>query len=198
MNLNIVYIVHRGAALYSHGNPVARKNTEIGRMGKNSAYSAARKYGVIRINIFHFAACVVQSHYSETLVFVRNYIQHSRFANYFYIFGNFGKTHKPRSYFFARAILMKANSVSRVPAFARGGKRAVRISGKFHAERNKLVNHLRRRFNHTLHRSGVIFGMSRAHRVRVITFKIILALHTANSALRKVTVAFFRFSLTNK
>ena len=84
-----------------------------------------------------------------------------------------------------------------MPAFARGGKRAVRIACKVYAERYKSVRHGYGTANHTLYRLTVVFAVSRAHRVVEITLVIFLAAQTADTALGKIAVAFIGRSLAD-
>ena len=82
--LDIVDIVHRDAVLQADGDAVARQYSEIGRLFENTAYTSARKYRVIGVNLFY--AVPVLYHYSEALVPVLYNIEHNGFGSDFNVF----------------------------------------------------------------------------------------------------------------
>ena len=92
---------------------------------------------------------------------------------------------------------MEADAVFGMSALTRGVKRAVGLCCELYPKREQLVYNLRRGFYHALHRGGIVFRMPRAHCVRKIAFKIVLALHTTDAALCKIAVAFFRITLAD-
>ena len=85
MNLYIVYVVHSYSSFKADCHAVARENTEVCRLAEYSAYSSARKHGVVGKNFKRRPVLFTCDNAKATLI-RSNDVKHSHFRNYFNVF----------------------------------------------------------------------------------------------------------------
>ena len=109
MNLYVVRMIDGYAVPETDGKSVARENTKIGRMPKESADAARRKHGFSRANEKEFARFDPAAHRAEnaTTVLRRNEIEHCDIGYDLDISAFFYRRKQFRRNFFPRAIGMK-------------------------------------------------------------------------------------------